>query len=82
MAMHTTTNIHGVKAIRVLPKIFRDFVSNEITFELEDGGTVTVSGFAGKVLPIEAAPEYHAETAAADNEIPAREEFADEGQPF
>lgn len=49
---HTTTNIHGVKAIRIVPKVFPNFVAHEIIFELEDGD-VTVSGFASTMLPIE-----------------------------
>jgi hypothetical protein len=49
----TTTNIHGVKAIRVRATVFETFVSHEFTFETTDGGTITVSGFAPEILTIE-----------------------------
>lgn len=53
MSIHTTTNIHGVKAIRVVPTIFSDFVSHAVIFELEGGGEVCVSGFSPELLTLE-----------------------------
>ncbi|MGJ7512382.1 hypothetical protein [Variovorax sp. GT1P44] len=50
---HTTTNIHGVKSIRVVPTVFRDFVSHLVVFELIGGGEVTVSGFAPELLSVD-----------------------------
>jgi hypothetical protein len=52
---HTSTNIHGVKAIRIVPKVFGSFVAHDVVFELEDG-EVHVSGFSPKMLAIEIAP--------------------------
>jgi hypothetical protein len=55
MALQSTTNIHRVKAIRVRATVFETFVSHEFTFKTEDGGEITVSGFASSVLTIEGA---------------------------
>ena len=52
MAQLITQNIHGVVSIRVQPVIFESFVSHTVTFELSDGSTVEVNGFAEKVLQI------------------------------
>ena len=48
----TNTTINNVKAIRVQPVVFNDFVSHEFTFDLEDGSEVTVCGFADGLLNI------------------------------
>ena len=62
--MRTTTNIHGVRAIRVRPTVFETFVSHEITFVLKDGGEVTVSGFAPELLTIDVQEAQPAESEA------------------
>jgi hypothetical protein len=52
---HTTTNIHGVKSIRVIPVIFSTFVAHTVVFETAEG-EITVSGFAPELLSVEIQP--------------------------
>lgn len=55
-----TTNIHGVKAIRLERTDFGSFVSHKVVFETDDG-VVEVSGFAPHDLPFKQMPDRVAE---------------------
>lgn len=48
-----SSNIHHVVSIKLRVVDFGDFVSNELTFETDDGSTYTVSAFAKERLAIE-----------------------------
>lgn len=62
-----TTNIHGVKAIRMARIDFGGFVSHKFLFETESG-LVEISGFALESLEVEMLPMRHAHQEATESE--------------
>jgi len=50
-----TTNIHGVKSVRLVRIEYGDFVEHKFVFETGDGDVV-ISGFAPAALEVEILP--------------------------